>query len=137
MAQSILGPADRRAGDAPISSAQRWTIILILVAALAVGVVVEIRSAFLRRRMTDLGPYLRAAWAVRVGADPYNVTDNNGWHYVYPPFLAILLTPLADAPPGGTPVVAPPWAASVAIWYVLSLAAAFLAAHLFAVAIEV
>ena len=35
------------------------------------------RSAFMQRRMTDLGVYLRAGWAVRSGADIYDVTDDN------------------------------------------------------------
>jgi len=66
---------------------------------LAFGVLVEYRSVYLRRRMTDLNCYLRASWAVRQGgADLYHVFDDNGWHYNYPPLFAILLTPLADPP---------------------------------------
>ena len=48
--------------------------------------------------MGDLDCFLRAAWAVRSGADLYTVTDDNGFHYNYPPLLAILATPLADPP---------------------------------------
>ena len=74
---------------------------------LAFGVLVEIRSAYMRRRMTDLNCYLRAAWAVRQGgADLYHVFDDNGWHYNYPPLFAILLTPLADPPTQDLSVVA-------------------------------
>src|SRR5262245_21599731 len=63
--------------------------------------IVEIRSAFLSsNRKTDLGVYLRAAWAVRTGADLYRVTCDNGWHYVYPPAFAVVMAPLADAPKG-------------------------------------
>jgi len=63
------------------------------------GVLVEYRSAFLKRRMTDLNCYLRASWAVRQGgARMYHVFDDNLWHYNYPPLFAILLTPLADPP---------------------------------------
>jgi hypothetical protein len=86
--------------------------------------------------MTDLGCYTRGAWAVRVGADPYSVTEGNGWHYNYPPFLAILMGPLAEAPPGGTPVIALPYPVSVAVWYVVGVGSLFLAAHLFAAAVE-
>src|SRR6516165_9185130 len=78
-----------------------WELILVvalLLAALGFGVVVEYRSTFLTRRMTDLDVYLRAAWAVRTGADIYTITDDNGWHYHYPPLFAILMTPLADPP---------------------------------------
>src|SRR5262245_17109635 len=69
-----------------------------------VGIVVEVRSAYLTRRMTDFQVYLRAAWAVRTGADVYAVQDDNHWHYNYPPLFAILLVPLADAPPGTAPL---------------------------------
>ncbi len=65
------------------------------------GVVTEVRSAgALQRRMGDLDCYLRAAWAVRTGTDPYDIQDDNGWHYNYPPLLAIVAVPLADAPKG-------------------------------------
>ncbi len=73
-----------------------WLLLAVLV---PFGVLVEYRSAFLKRRMTDLNCYLRAAWAVRQGGvDLYHVLDDNGWHYNYPPLYAILLTPLADPP---------------------------------------
>jgi hypothetical protein len=119
-----------------MSSGQRWTAAVLVVAAVVFGVVVEWRSAFMRRRMTDLGCYTRGAWAIRAGADPYRVTDNNGWHYNYPPFLAILMAPLAEAPPGEAPLIALPYAASVAVWYVIGLAALVLAVHWLAVAVE-
>ena len=46
---------------------------------------VEYRSAFLKRRMTDLNCYLRASWAVRLGGQElYNVWDDNNWHYRIP-----------------------------------------------------
>jgi hypothetical protein len=119
-----------------MSPGQRWTVAVLVVAAVAFGVVVEWRSAFMRRRMTDLGCYARGAWAIRTGTDPYSVTDNNGWHYNYPPFLAILMAPFAEAPPGEGPVVAVPYAASVAVWYVVGLGALVLAVHWLAVAVE-
>ncbi len=73
-------------------------IVALLVAVIGLGVATEIHSAFLQRRQTDLDTYLRAAWAVRTGGNMYGITDTNGWHYNYPPLLAILLVPLADAP---------------------------------------
>ncbi len=119
-----------------MSIGQRWAVVVVLVAGVILGVVVEWRSAWLRRRMTDAGCYFRAAWAIRAGADPYDVRDDNTWHYNYPPFLAIVLGPLADPPAGGVPVMATPYPVSVALWYVLSVLALFLAAHLFALAVE-
>ena len=80
---------------------ERWGLWTLLVFFVVFGVLVEYRSAYLRRRMTDLNCYLRASWAVREGgADLYHVFDDNGWHYNYPPLFAILMTPLADPPPG-------------------------------------
>lgn len=92
----------------PEASSQRWEplqrkefyfITLLLSVLVLFSIVVEYRSAFLKRRMTDLNCYLRAAWAVRQGgSELYNVWDDNTWHYNYPPLFAILLTPLADPP---------------------------------------
>jgi len=81
---------------------RRWETVglwLLLVVVILFGALVEYRSAFLRRRMTDLNCYLRASWAVRQGgANLYHVYDDSGWHYNYPPLYAILFTPLADPP---------------------------------------
>ena len=35
---------------------------------------------------------------MRTGENLYVVADENGFHYIYPPLLAILLTPFADPP---------------------------------------
>ena len=52
---------------------------LVVLAGLVVhfGVLVEIRSAFLARRMANLDVNLRAAWAIRTGRDFYAITDDN------------------------------------------------------------
>lgn len=118
----------------PRSRGQRWSAGLLLLVVLGFGVIVEVRSALQQRRKTDLEVYLRAAWAVRVGADLYSVTDSNGWHYHYPPPLAILLVPLAD-PPDGTPGYVP-FAVSVALWYLLSVAALAAGVQVLAQALE-
>jgi len=107
------------------------------VAAIVLGGIVEWRSVFLKRRMTDVGCYLRAAWAVRTGNNLYDVTDDNHWHYNYPPLLAVLIAPLADSPPGQPQPTAVPYAASVAIWYAASLVAICLAVHWLASALSV
>jgi alpha-1,2-mannosyltransferase len=103
---------------------RRWMLVglgLWLLVIVVFGALVEYRSAFLKRRMTDLDVYLRAAWAVRSGADLYAITDDNGWHYHYPPLLAIALAPLADAPAGYNRAGMPPFWMSVLLWYALSI----------------
>ena len=115
---------------------QRWGLLLLLVVVIAFGVLVEIRTAFLKRRMGDLGCYARGAWAVRTGADPYEVTDDTGWHYNYPPLFAILMAPLADPPPGVHTPGMLPWAWTAGIWYVLNLVLLALAVHWLAGALE-
>src|SRR5258708_38371223 len=82
----------------PLKTWEKICVGLLLASAVLFGVFVEYRSAFLSRRMGDVDCYLRAAWAVRSGVDLYGLTEDNGWHYNYPPLYAILLTPLADPP---------------------------------------
>ena len=98
--------------------------------------VVLLRSALLPRRMGDWNVFARAAWAVRVGGDLYDVTDDNGFHYLYPPLFAILLTPLADAPEGMARPWMLPYPATVAIWYALNILFTILAMHWLASALE-
>jgi hypothetical protein len=101
------------------------------------GCLVELRTCFLSRRMGDLNCYLRPAWAVRTGkADLYQILDDCGWHYNYPPFLAIVLTPLADPPAGEDHAGMVPYPVSVALWYLLSLACLALGVHWLASALE-
>jgi hypothetical protein len=117
----------------------RWQqvgLLLLALAPVAFGGVVELRSAFLQHRWTDLDVFLRAAWAVRAGEDPYRVTDDKGLHYHYPPLFAILLTPLADPPAGAEPIRTVPFAVSVALWYAFSWLCLGLAVHRLADALE-
>jgi hypothetical protein len=100
------------------------------------SLVVEKRSAFMQRRMTDLGVYLRAAWAVRAGDDIYDIIDNNGWHYQYPPLFAILLVPLADPPAGVDAAGLVPYPVAVAVWYVFSVLCLVAGVHNLAKALE-
>lgn len=109
-----------------------WFCVLLL----AFGAQVENRTVFLERRMGDLDVFLRAAWAVRTGADPYAVTSDNDWHYLYPPLYAILLTPLADPPPGEDTAGFVPYAWSVAICYLLSVLCLLAGVHALARALE-
>jgi hypothetical protein len=115
---------------------QRVGRAALLILVVGFGAIVELRSALLERRMTDLDVYLTAGWAVRTGADIYDVTDVNCWHYQYPPLLAILVAPLADPPAGAARDGMLPFAVSVGIWYVLSMVALALAIHVLASALE-
>jgi hypothetical protein len=83
----------------PLTRWERIAVGFVFVGFAAFGVMVEQRSAFLRRRMGDIGCYLRAGWAVRAGGKHlYHVLCDNGWHYNYPPLYALLMEPLGDPP---------------------------------------
>ena len=85
----------------PLSTVERCLLYVLFFLVLPIlGGIVEMRSAFLMRRMGDLDCFLRAGWAVRTGSDLYSVTSDNDWHYNYPPLYAILIAPLADPPRG-------------------------------------
>lgn len=94
---------------------------LFFAAVMAFGALVLLRSALLPRRMGDWNVFTRAAWAVRAEADIYDVTDDNGFHYLYPPLFAILLTPLADAPAGIARDGFLPYPLTVLCWYALNV----------------
>jgi hypothetical protein len=115
---------------------QRWGLMLCIAAVVLFGILVELRSAYLQRRMGDLGVFLRTAWAVRTGQDIYAVTDSNGYHYHYPPLFAILLTPLADPPLGADRSWTVPYPITVAVWYVVSLLCLVSAVHWLARTLE-
>jgi hypothetical protein len=112
------------------------SLVALAAATVAFSFVVEFRSVFLHRHMTDLQVYLRAAWAARTGGDIYAVTDDNHWHYHYPPLPALLAMPLADAPPGADRTGLVPFWLSVAVWYWLSVACLLAGVHVLASAVE-
>jgi hypothetical protein len=120
---------------APATPLERLTrrekgfLVLFFGAWVVFGVLVEVKSAFLSRRYGDLGVYLRAGWAVGAGVSPYDIQDDNGWHFHYPPLYAILNEPLAD--PG--PV---PYAVSVALCYLFGLLCLAVGVHALASALE-
>ena len=62
---------------------------------------------------SDLPVYLAGAERVLAGQDPLGATSERGWPYVYPPTLAVLLTPLLDLPPR----------VAAGLWFGVSLAA--------------
>ncbi len=120
----------------PLSKWERRGLVILLLATVLFGCLVEKRSAFMMRRMTDLDAYLRAGWAVRTGLDIYEVTDDNDWHYNYPPLFAILMVPLADPAAGADRAGMVPFPVSVAIWYVFNLAFLGMGIHWLACALE-
>ncbi len=120
----------------PLSRWLRIGTIAFFVSLLLFGVLVERRSALMQRRMGDLDVFLRAAWAVRNDVDLYEVASENGWHYIYPPLYAILLTPLADPPPDAERSGYLPYAVSVGICYLLNLCCLIFGVHALASALE-
>ncbi len=120
-------PGDRR------MSRSEWLLFgFIATVVIYYAVITEVRSCFLERRMTDFDVYLRAAWAARTGNDMYAITDDNNWHYCYPPTFAILLMPLADPPDGYSREGYLPFPISVGIWIILGYGFVIWAAHILA-----
>jgi alpha-1,2-mannosyltransferase len=120
----------------PLSRWERAAVIAFLSVLIPLGYWVVHRAAFMERRMGDVGVYFRSAWAVRTGANLYTIADENDFHYVYPPFFAIAMTPLADAPAGEPRPLMLPFAVSVFIWYVVSVGCIALGIHWLANALE-
>jgi hypothetical protein len=147
------------------SGRERLWLAVGLFALLAFGVNVEQRTALRRTPMTDLGVFSCAAGAVWSGENLYTITDWHGWHYQYPPALAILFAPMALPVPIAPPILDvgvartesnTPWGYDiashrrfyglhwenarffciVAIWYILSVALILLSAHALACALE-
>ncbi len=122
-------------GDRPLDLWERVGLALILLGVLAFGGLVLVRSAFQQSRKTDFGVYARAGYAVRAGLDPYQVTDDNNWHYCYPPPFAVAMAPLADPRSWDDRTGYLPYWVSVAVWYLLSAALAWRTAHVLAAAV--
>lgn len=120
----------------PLRRGERLALIAFFAVLLVFGIIVEHRSAFQHTRKGDLNVFLRAGWAVRSGADLYAVTDDNGFHYHYPPLLAILAAPLGDPPAGADRGGMVPYAISVAVCYLLNLFFLAFAVHHLAQALE-
>ena len=116
----------------PLGRVGRLGLAYLAFVVVSFGVITEIRSAFLTNRRTDFGCYARAGWAVRTGADPYAVTDDNGWHYAYTPAFAVAMVPFADPPKGESKAGYLPYAVSVGVWYGLGVLALAYACHAFA-----
>jgi len=64
---------------------------------------------------TDFTVYTAAGAAFFDGREPYAVTSPRGWHYLYPPLFALLVSPLA----------ALDFKSQVVVWYIISVVLAF------------
>lgn len=122
-------PADR-----PLYRWELAAVLALLPLLAAFGYETYRRATHPAGQMTDFGVYARAAWAVRVGLNPYEVASDRGWHYLYPPPFVLLVLPLADPPAGADRFGCLPFAASVVVWYALNAALCGVAVHLFALA---
>jgi hypothetical protein len=111
-------------------------LYLLLLLFIIFGIIVEMRGALQTKRKTDAGVYFRAAWAIRTENDPYSITDDRGWHYLYPPLFAITMWPLADPPTGMDRTGYLPYEISIALWYIITLLFGFAGVHLLANALE-
>jgi alpha-1,2-mannosyltransferase len=120
----------------PLTWPQRVGLGLLMLLFVGFGSMVELRGAFQHTRKTDAGVYMRAAWAVRTGNDPYSITDDRGWHYAYPPLLAILMAPMADPPHSVAREGYIPYEVSIGLWYVLTLGMGLAGIHILAKALE-
>jgi len=125
---------------ASLSRPERGLIYLLVILTVAFSAVTVGRQAFLNTRKGDQGVFFRTAWAARTGTSLYTITDEHGWHSLYPPFLASILVPLADPPAevlsGPSPPMVLPYWVSCAIWYWLNIACLVAALHLLAGALE-
>jgi hypothetical protein len=87
------------------SHRERIGLALAVCVILAYGTILEFRTALRNAPMTDLGVFACAAGAVRSGENIYSISDWHGWHYQYPPTLAILLIPLSQPVPPSPPIL--------------------------------
>ncbi len=120
----------------PLRGWEKWGLAALLLFVISFGVNTEIRSAYSNTRATDLGCFLRAGWAIRMGLDIFEIQDDNWWHYAYTPAFAVFMVPLADAPVGYPRELMLPYPVTVAIWYLFGMFCACLAIHWFAQALE-
>ena len=105
----------------PLNRSERWGLVLLLAMFVLHSLFTGHRSLFLKRRHDGLGRLPPRRLGRVSGEHLYEVADGNGFHYIYPPLLAILLTPLADPPAGGVAVWRVPFAVSVFLMYFFSV----------------
>src|SRR5215469_2332473 len=83
---------------APLGRIGRLALGLLAALFVAFFAVTLYRETLQDTRKGDFGVFQRAAWAAREGQSLYGITDDHGWHYLYPPLFASLMIPLAEAP---------------------------------------
>ncbi len=85
----------------------------------------------------DAQVFFRAAWAIWTGYPIYEVTNQGGWTYHYPPTFALFMGLFADPLPGHPrPWWALPYPAALVVWYFLNVFFMILSFHLWASALE-
>ncbi|HWB09308.1 MAG TPA: glycosyltransferase family 87 protein [Pirellulales bacterium] len=132
-ARSIRFPEQPRG----LTRLDRVGLVTLLVAFVVFSGVVQFRCALWpNRRLGDWNVFARAAWAARTGSDLYAITDDNGFHYLYPPAFAVLLAPLADAPAGESRAGLLPYPLTVLYWYFFNVGCLVIAVHWLATALE-
>jgi hypothetical protein len=126
-----------RGGNDAVRRPNRLETISMIAIAVALVVYLPILLHRTANNLGDVQVFFRAAWAVWTGYPLYQVVDNHGWSYHYPPTFAILMGPFADPLPGYPGLSwALPFSVSVGIFYGLSVVAMMLAAHVWAKALE-
>ena len=121
----------------PLRPVERWGIGLLLTLLVLLGILVEKRTAYPDVRRWGISAAMCAAPGPFGAAQKlYDVVDNNNWHYNYPPFFAIMLVPMADPPAEWGPAPFLSFPASVALWFLISLACLAHAIHVLASTIE-
>jgi Glycosyltransferase family 87 len=75
----------------------------------------RILPGMVERHQTDFTVFTEAGAAFFDGRDPYRVHNPRGWHYLYPPLFAILMSPLS----------ALDTESQVLVWYFLNCVMAF------------
>lgn len=92
---------------------RKWLGLLVILAFfIGIGISAVYRGAFSHKQRTDLPVYFKAAEMIHEGRPEhlYGIETSRHWHYVYSPFLALLLEPFTQVPFG----------ISVTLFYLLS-----------------
>lgn len=102
----------------------RETILLAFAAAAVLGLLLARLRQAIMMGQGDAQVFFRAGWAVWTGYPLYQVVDDHGWSYHYPPPFALLMGPFANPLPGfSKPAWAAPYPLSLALWYALGVGA--------------